>query len=83
VRQGNPPLRLGRLTEPRGNTSNKVVFNSKVVGRWHAEVWFDYIKGAKSSSGTFLNDIQLSSANTESEPYTIKDGNVLQLGIDY
>ncbi|KIJ49104.1 hypothetical protein M422DRAFT_28107 [Sphaerobolus stellatus SS14] len=87
VRQGDPPLRIGRFTEQPGSTSSKVAFKSKVVSRGHAEVWFDagtwYIKDTKSSSGTFLNHIRLSPPNTESRPYAIKDGDVLQLGVDY
>ncbi|KAF8532416.1 hypothetical protein JB92DRAFT_2688598 [Gautieria morchelliformis] len=90
VRQGEPPLRIGRFTDRSthsGANGTKLAFKSKVVSRGHAEVWFDsgsfYIKDTKSSSGTFLNHIRLSSPNTESRPYPIKDGDVLQLGVDY
>lgn len=41
VKQGDPPLRIGRFTEQPGSTSNKLAFKSKVVSRGHAEVWFD------------------------------------------
>ncbi|KIJ28243.1 hypothetical protein M422DRAFT_134942, partial [Sphaerobolus stellatus SS14] len=87
VRQGDPLLRIGRFTEQPGNTSNKFAFKSKVDSRGHAEVWFDagawYIKDTKSSSGTFLNHIRLSPPSTESRPHPIKDGDVLQLDVDY
>lgn len=71
--------------------SNKLAFKSKVVSRAHAEIWVEagtptakfYIKDTKSSSGTFLNHIRLSPANTESKPFQLKDGDILQLGVDY
>ena len=71
--------------------SNKLAFKSKVVSRAHAEIWCEagqphpkfYIKDTKSSSGTFLNHIRLSPANTESKPFQLKDGDILQLGVDY
>ena len=68
--------------------SHKLAFKSKVVSRGHAEVWVDnggtfYIKDTKSSSGTFLNHVRLSPAGQESRPYQIKDGDILQLGVDY
>ena len=47
-----------------------------MAGQW-------YIKDVKSSSGTFLNHIRLSSPNEESRPYPVKDGDVVQLGIDF
>ncbi|KAJ6574524.1 SMAD/FHA domain-containing protein, partial [Mycena capillaripes] len=76
-------------------STNKIAFKSKVVSRAHAEVWIEadgmasgahpkfYIRDTKSSSGTFLNHVRLSPANTESRPHQIKDGDILQLGVDY
>ena len=43
--------------------------------------WF--IRDLKSSSGTFLNHIRLSGPGMESRPFAIRDGDVLQLGVDY
>lgn len=68
--------------------SNKLAFKSKVVSRAHAEIWAEaggrfLIKDTKSSSGTFLNHVRLSPANTESRPSELKDGDLLQLGVDY
>lgn len=37
----------------------------------------------KSSSGTFLNHVRLSSPGVESRPYPVNDGDVVQLGIDF
>lgn len=68
-------------------SSNKLAFKSKVVSRAHAEIWFSsggfFIKDTKSSSGTFLNHVRLSPANSESRAHQIKDGDILQLGVDY
>ena len=96
MKEGDPPLRVGRFTDRSGLglaavnalNSNKLAFKSKVVSRAHAEIWVEtggkfYIKDTKSSSGTFLNHVRLSPANTESKPFNIKDGDILQLGVDY
>lgn len=68
--------------------SARIAFKSKVVSRGHAEVWCEpggkfFIRDTKSSSGTFLNHIRLSAPNVESRPHSIKDGDILQLGVDY
>ncbi|KAE9406936.1 hypothetical protein BT96DRAFT_851277 [Gymnopus androsaceus JB14] len=74
--------------------SNKLAFKSKVVSRAHAEIWVEssgagasnvkfFIKDTKSSSGTFLNHVRLSIAGTESRPFQVKDGDIVQLGVDY
>lgn len=96
VKEGDTPLRIGRFTDRSGSglaaantmNSNKLAFKSKVVSRAHAEIWVEaggkfFIKDTKSSSGTFLNHMRLSPANTESKPHQIKDGDILQLGVDY
>ncbi|KAF8328956.1 hypothetical protein F5887DRAFT_1064484 [Amanita rubescens] len=49
--------------------TNKLAFKSKVISRAHAEIW-----DTKLSSGTFLN---------HSWPFQLKDGDILQLGVDY
>lgn len=68
--------------------SSRIAFKSKVVSRGHAEIWCEaggkfFIRDTKSSSGTFLNHIRLSGPNLESRPFPIKDGDVVQLGVDY
>ncbi|KAI0765072.1 SMAD/FHA domain-containing protein [Fomes fomentarius] len=96
VREGDPPLRIGRFTDRSGlgiaaanaMGSNKLAFKSKVVSRAHAEIWVEsggkfLIRDTKSSSGTFLNHVRLSPANNESRPHELKDGDLLQLGVDY
>ena len=96
LKEGDPSLRIGRFTDRSGMGlaavnalgSNKLAFKSKVVSRAHAEIWVEsggrfFVKDTKSSSGTFLNHVRLSIANTESRPFQIKDGDILQLGVDY
>jgi len=64
-----------------------IVFRSKVVSRNHAKMWLSsgqwYLQDVGSSSGTFLNHIRLSPPNVESTPFPIKDGDIIQLGIDF
>jgi pSer/pThr/pTyr-binding forkhead associated (FHA) protein len=96
LRAIDPALRIGRFTDRSGMGlsavnalgTNKLAFKSKVVSRAHAEIWVEkggkfYIKDTKSSSGTFLNHVRLSPANQESRPFQLKDGDILQLGVDY
>ena len=96
VVEGDPALQIGRLKERPGvaisqanaPNSNNLLFRSKVVSRFHADVWCEpggkfYIKDTKSSSGTFLNHARLSGASQDSHPFELKDGDTLQLGVDY
>ncbi|KAI9703167.1 MAG: hypothetical protein M1836_007732 [Candelina mexicana] len=88
-------LRVGRYSERDSNpnpapnvpSAAPIGFKSKVVSRRHCEFWCSngrwYIKDAKSSSGTFLNHIRLSQPGTESRPFPVNDGDVVQLGIDF
>ena len=78
-----PPSAISSPTDP-----TKVAFKSKVVSRGHADIWTDdfgkfFIKDTKSSSGTFLNHIRLSGPGLESKAFPLKDGDILQLGVDY
>ncbi|KAF2264831.1 hypothetical protein CC78DRAFT_553343 [Lojkania enalia] len=88
-------IRVGRYSErdnlpeiqASGPSAAAVGFKSKVVSRKHCELWCKdsqwYIKDVKSSSGTFLNHIRLSQPNVESKPFKLKDGDIIQLGIDF
>ncbi|KAH0848517.1 hypothetical protein FOPE_02509 [Fonsecaea pedrosoi] len=88
-------IRVGRYSEregvpsanPIGPSDAPVGFKSKVVSRKHCEFSFLdgqwQIKDVASSSGTFLNHIRLSQPNTESRLFPIKDGDIVQLGIDF
>lgn len=91
----NSIIRIGRYSEregpptanPSGPSDAPVGFKSKVVSRKHCE--FSFVDGqwnirdVASSSGTFLNHIRLSQPNQESRLYPIKDGDIVQLGIDF
>jgi pSer/pThr/pTyr-binding forkhead associated (FHA) protein len=88
-------IRVGRYSEREGvppanptvPSDAPVGFKSKVVSRKHCEFSFLdgqwQIKDVASSSGTFLNHIRLSQPNTESRLFPIKDGDIVQLGIDF
>ncbi|KAI1772435.1 hypothetical protein F4818DRAFT_172086 [Hypoxylon cercidicola] len=92
---GKETIKVGRYSERENHalvpintpSAAPVGFKSKVVSRRHCEFWFEkgkwYIKDVKSSSGTFLNHIRLSAPGTESKPFPINDGDVVQLGIDF
>lgn len=92
---GNEVIRVGRYSErdnqpnipPNMPSAAPVGFKSKVVSRRHCEFWYEdgkwFIKDVKSSSGTFLNHIRLSPPGTESKPFPINDGDIVQLGIDF
>jgi pSer/pThr/pTyr-binding forkhead associated (FHA) protein len=92
---GQEVIKVGRYSE-RDSQPNQaanvpsaapVGFKSKVVSRRHCEFWCTggiwFIKDVKSSSGTFLNHIRLSPPGTESRPFPVKDGDIVQLGIDF
>ncbi|KAF2873523.1 FHA domain-containing protein [Massariosphaeria phaeospora] len=88
-------IRVGRYSErdnipeilPNVPSAAAVGFKSKVVSRKHCELWCKdgnwFVKDVKSSSGTFLNHIRLSQPNVESKPFRLKDGDIIQLGIDF
>ncbi|KAJ6102807.1 E3 ubiquitin-protein ligase DMA2 [Penicillium sp. IBT 16267x] len=88
-------IRVGRYSErdgipipnPTEPTDAPVGFKSKVVSRKHCEFMYVngqwHVKDVGSSSGTFLNHMRLSQPNMQSRLYTIKDGDIVQLGIDF
>lgn len=88
-------IRVGRYSErdgipianPPDPSDAPIGFKSKVVSRKHCELIFMngqwHIKDVGSSSGTFLNHMRLSQPNMTSKLYTVKDGDIVQLGIDF
>ncbi|KKY21134.1 hypothetical protein UCRPC4_g03830 [Phaeomoniella chlamydospora] len=88
-------IKVGRYSEREGipianpttPSDAPVGFKSKVVSRKHCEFSFQhgswYIKDVASSSGTFLNHVRLSQPNQVSRLFPVKDGDVVQLGIDF
>ena len=88
-------IKVGRYSEREGipvanpttPSDAPVGFKSKVVSRKHCEFSFQngawHIKDVASSSGTFLNHVRLSQPNQASRLFPVKDGDVVQLGIDF
>lgn len=78
--------RIGRFSD-RNALSDRLSFKSKVVSRNHAELWTEqgkvYLRDIGSSSGTFLNRIRLSPPSHISQPHEVRDGDAIQLGVDY
>lgn len=88
-------IRVGRYSErdgipipnPTEPSEDPVGFKSKVVSRKHCEFslvsgqW--HIRDVGSSSGTFLNHMRLSQPNMASRHYAVRDGDIVQLGIDF
>lgn len=80
-------------TKPNALECPRIAFKSKVVSRQHAELFLEtaqdsssqtlWVKDTKSSSGSFLNHIRLSGPGLESRQFQVRDGDVLQLGVDY
>lgn len=91
----NSVIRVGRYSErdgipvanPTEPSDAPIGFKSKVVSRKHCEFSFIngqwHIKDVGSSSGTFLNHMRLSQPNMVSRQYAVRDGDIVQLGIDF
>ncbi|KAI9259487.1 hypothetical protein BDA99DRAFT_538449 [Phascolomyces articulosus] len=79
-------IELGRFTD-EFFIPNRISFRNKVISRRHAVIWTIghkfFIRDTKSSSGTFVNNVRLCPPNKESRPFPLKDGDILQLGVDY
>ncbi|ORZ17780.1 hypothetical protein BCR42DRAFT_412500 [Absidia repens] len=79
-------IKIGRFTD-RSPSPTHMSFKSKVVSRAHCEIWMEdgklFVRDTKSSSGTFLNHLRISPPNQESRPYEVRDGDIVQLGVDY
>jgi pSer/pThr/pTyr-binding forkhead associated (FHA) protein len=85
VKEGDAPLSIGRVGTPG---STEIIFESKVISRAHAEIWVEsggklFIRDTKSSTGTFINSFRLSPPSVESQPFQLRDGDVLQFGVTY
>ncbi|KAJ6595917.1 hypothetical protein B0H10DRAFT_1698307, partial [Mycena sp. CBHHK59/15] len=66
----------------------RVSFKSKVVSRLHAELSVVHgpeflIRDTQSGAGTFLNNMRLSPAATLSGLYPIRNGDTVQLGVQF
>ncbi|KAF0381417.1 cell cycle arrest in response to pheromone-related protein [Gigaspora margarita] len=80
------PVKIGRSTNRQTSPSEtNGYFDSKVLSRTHAEVWFEngkvYIKDTGSSNGTFVNGRRINKDN-EDEKIELKQRDILEFGID-
>ncbi|KAG1893822.1 uncharacterized protein F5891DRAFT_962430 [Suillus fuscotomentosus] len=80
-------VKIGRQTNTKTIPGERNgYFDSKVLSRQHAEIWEDsgkiYIKDVKSSNGTFINGERLSPEGAESEPFELKNDDIVEFGID-
>ncbi|KAG2098915.1 uncharacterized protein F5147DRAFT_712676 [Suillus discolor] len=80
-------VKIGRQTNTKTIPGERNgYFDSKVLSRQHAEIWEDsgkiYIKDVKSSNGTFINGERLSPEGVESEPFELKNDDIVEFGID-
>ncbi|KAF8312094.1 hypothetical protein DL93DRAFT_2082453 [Clavulina sp. PMI_390] len=82
VVEGGAPLRIGRFgsadrqvamsSAPNAQNATKVAFPSRVISRFHAEIWAE-------DDG----NIRLAAATIPSRPFPLQDGDIIQLGVDY
>ena len=84
----NSAIEYAREQRMHSRENTRLLFNSKVVSRMHAEIWYEsdgalFIRDTKSSSGTFLNHLRLSPPNVMSKAVPLRDGDVVQFGMDY
>ncbi|WFD35024.1 hypothetical protein MCUN1_001870 [Malassezia cuniculi] len=84
----NDSISFAREQRMQSRENSRLNFNSKVVSRMHAEIWCEsdstfYIRDTKSSSGTFLNHLRLSPPNVMSKAMPLRDGDIIQFGMDY
>lgn len=80
-------VKIGRQTNAKTVPAERNgYFDSKVLSRQHAEIWEDggkiFIKDVKSSNGTFINGERLSAEGLESEPFELKNEDIVEFGID-
>ncbi|XP_053671848.1 sarcolemmal membrane-associated protein [Anopheles nili] len=78
--------KVGRSVARIRVSENNAIFDCKVLSRNHAVLWYKdgrfFIKDTASSNGTFINNLRLSQTCTESEPYEISSGDIVQFGVD-
>jgi hypothetical protein len=85
VKEGDAPLSIGRES---ARDSADIAFKSQVVSRNHSEIWAEsggklFIRDTKSSTGTFINFFRLSPSCETSQPFQLRDGDILQFGVPY
>jgi len=80
----NGKIKIGR-TVVTAKQKDKLFFDSKVLSKNHAIIWYDngkfFLRDTKSSNGTFVNGNRLSVALEESDDYQIFTDDVVQFGV--
>jgi hypothetical protein len=84
-------LRLERFCitlEDSDRTQDIVGFRSKVVSRRHAVIELQpdgtwWLQDVGSRGGTFLNNVRLSESCVTSELHALREGDLVQLGVDF
>ena len=66
--------------------NKRIPFKFEVASRTPTEIQLEkgrkkFIRGAKSSNGTFPNHVRLCPANWASRPFQLREGDILQLGL--
>ncbi|EIW71048.1 hypothetical protein TREMEDRAFT_27547, partial [Tremella mesenterica DSM 1558] len=80
-------IKIGRQTNNKTIPGERnAYFDSKVLSRTHAEIWERggkiYMRDVKSSNGTFINGQRLSPEGVESQPFELKNEDIVEFGID-
>ncbi|CAO3620487.1 unnamed protein product [Cunninghamella blakesleeana] len=83
-------VRLGRCPPSTINNDYPIdilFLKSKVVSRYHCDIGYEngkvYVRDVGSSSGTYLNHQRLCGSHKESDKIFLKDGDIIQLGVQY
>jgi len=80
------PAKIGRANKDDKSTPENGLFDCKVLSKPHALLMFQtgqfFLVDTGSSNGTFVNNIRLSKAGTESELTEVFTGDILRFGSD-
>jgi len=80
------PIKIGRAFKNEKSSPENAYFDCKVLSKAHAMLLYEdgkfMLVDTGSSNGTFVNNIRLSKASTESEMTEIFTGDILRFGSD-
>lgn len=82
----NVEVKIGRAVARNKVSETNAIFDCKVLSRNHAVLWYSdgkfFLKDTGSSNGTFINNQRLSQTTSESEPFEVSSGDIVQFGVD-
>uniref|UniRef100_A0A336LQL4 MICOS complex subunit n=1 Tax=Culicoides sonorensis TaxID=179676 RepID=A0A336LQL4_CULSO len=82
----NVEVKIGRSVARNKVSETNAIFDCKVLSRNHAVLWYSdgkfFLRDTGSSNGTFINNQRLSQTTTESEPFEVSSGDIVQFGVD-